>query len=205
MADTAPDRDGLQLDLLRVSLGPILPDWPAGLQMRAQLQGDVVTRAELSWLDAGEDVGSDERVALRPAALDHLGSLLSVAGWPTAARELRQARDGLASSDPRERAAGERRARRVLRRLRRSRTLAWSLRGIGQLTDPDGTTSDVVDRLLRWCDIADGVTETRFRVLSLDEAAPLLQGAEVAAARLVVASLELQRSVAHAEPEAVRA
>jgi hypothetical protein len=46
MADRAEDRDGLKLDQLHVPLGPLLPDWPAGLVARLTLQGDVVQHAE---------------------------------------------------------------------------------------------------------------------------------------------------------------
>ena len=206
MAETAPDRDGLSLDVLRVSLGPVLPDWLTGLLLRAELQGDVLTGAELSWLDAGDDAAADEGADPRRAALDHLASLLAVAGWSTAARDARRARDGLASTDPDERRAAEQGAQRVIRRVRRSRPLAWSLRGIGCLADPDGTTSDVLDRLRRWCEVAaDGAAGSGLGVLPLDVVANVLRGAEVAAARLIVASVELQRSLSPAEPEVVGA
>ena len=46
MADRGEDRDGLKLDQLHVPLGPVLPDWPAGLVVRVTLQGDVVQHAE---------------------------------------------------------------------------------------------------------------------------------------------------------------
>lgn len=42
MAERADDRDGLRLDRLHVPLGPVLPDWPSGLVLRLELQGDVV-------------------------------------------------------------------------------------------------------------------------------------------------------------------
>ncbi|MFW6204950.1 MAG: hypothetical protein ACOC96_08245, partial [Actinomycetota bacterium] len=45
MAETAPDRDGLSLDVLHVSLGPLLPWWPGGLQLELSIQGDVVQEA----------------------------------------------------------------------------------------------------------------------------------------------------------------
>ncbi|MDN5750212.1 MAG: hypothetical protein L0H64_17155, partial [Pseudonocardia sp.] len=47
MADRAPDRDGLTLDQLHLSLGPVLADWPAGLAVRLTLQGDVVQSAQV--------------------------------------------------------------------------------------------------------------------------------------------------------------
>ena len=207
MAGTAPDRDGLALDVLRVSLGPVLPGWPTGLLLRADLQGDVLTGAQLSWLDANEPADVDPGADPRRTALDHLASLLSVAGWLTAARDARRARDGLASPDSAERAAAERRAERVVRRVRRSRALAWSLRGIGHLQGPDrDTDGDVLDRLRRWCDAAsDTAAVSRPGELPLDVVATLVLGSELAAARLIVASAGIQRSVAPTEAEVVGA
>ena len=207
MAETAPDRDGLALDVLRVSFGPVLPGWPTGLLLRADLQGDVLIGAELSWLDAGDHAGADPGADPRRTALDHLASLLSVAGWPTAARDARRARDGLASADSAERAAAERRVERVVRQVRRSRALAWSLRGIGGLDGPDGgTDTDVLDRMRRWCDAASvDAAASAPSGLPPDEVARTLHGAEVAAARLIVASVEIQRSVAPAQAEVVGA
>jgi uncharacterized protein involved in copper resistance len=52
MAGTVPDRDGLRLDALQVSLGPVLTCWPTGLLLHGQLQGDVLSRVRLTWVDA---------------------------------------------------------------------------------------------------------------------------------------------------------
>jgi hypothetical protein len=51
MAMTEPDRDGLQLDVLKISLGPVLAGWPTGLVLRAELQGDILAGADLSWIE----------------------------------------------------------------------------------------------------------------------------------------------------------
>src|SRR6266851_3002499 len=53
MAGRGADRDGLRLDQLHVPLGPVLPDWPAGLVVHLTLQGDVVQRAEAQALGPG--------------------------------------------------------------------------------------------------------------------------------------------------------
>ena len=53
MADRGADRDGLTLDQLHVPLGPVLPDWPAGLVVHLTLQGDVVQHAEAQALGRG--------------------------------------------------------------------------------------------------------------------------------------------------------
>lgn len=48
MAELAPDRDGLRLDVLPVTLGPFFPRLPAGLVLDVQLAGDVVTGVEVA-------------------------------------------------------------------------------------------------------------------------------------------------------------
>ncbi len=41
------DRDGLEMDELSVSLGPVLPSWPAGLVLRCVLHGDLIADASV--------------------------------------------------------------------------------------------------------------------------------------------------------------
>lgn len=204
MADTAPDRDGLQLDSLQISLGPVLGGWPIGLLLTGRLQGDVLTDVSLRWMDA--DHGMNEPLhdggATRAAALDQLVRLLEVAGWSTAARDARRARDRLRSDDPAHVEAGRRLAGQVARRVSCSRTLAWSLRGLGAVdgSDPGGIHGDVLDRVRRWCAIAAGDGSVPPHEPPLDAVAAVLEGAELAAARLVVASLPLLHPVARREP-----
>jgi hypothetical protein len=209
MADTAPDRDGLQLDALAVALGPVLPGWPTGLLLRGKLQGDVLTDVSLSWVDAAHPVAahpvdghpvdghhSDGGTA-RLEALDHLARFLDVAGWPVAARDARRARNGLRDADPDRVDAGRRRAVHLAHRVRRSRTLAWSVRGIGavEATGVQPFRGDVLDRIRWWCEVAAGAEPPvdALPELPLERVAELLEGAELAAARLVVASLRLTR------------
>ncbi|MBJ7451269.1 MAG: hypothetical protein JHC71_04180 [Blastococcus sp.] len=69
--------------------------------------------------------------------------------------------------------------------------------------------SDVLDRVRRWCDVASGgdvrtPTSPTSRT-SLDEVAAVLEGTELGTARLIVASVALDRSTAAAEPEEARA
>ncbi|WP_214367996.1 hypothetical protein [Pseudonocardia sp. H11422] len=197
MADLGEDRDGLALDRLHVPLGPVLPDWPAGLVLRVVLQGDVVQQAEVEVLAADQAVdrpfwhGPDER-RLASRELDALGRLLSVAGWPDAALRARRLRDDLLAGVPADRLIAA--AATLERRVRRSRTLRWLLRGI----DAGGV------EVSTWL-------ERRFDVVSaalarlVDPALPrpnpappvdpaqlpdLLIGLELAAARLVVAALD---------------
>lgn len=42
MAETAPDRDGLKLDQLRVRIGPFTTPLPVGLTLALKLQGDII-------------------------------------------------------------------------------------------------------------------------------------------------------------------
>jgi hypothetical protein len=209
MADTAPDRDGLQLDALAVALGPVLPGWPTGLLLRGKLQGDVLTDVSLSWVDAAHLVAAHPVAAppvdghhsdggtARLEALDHLARFLDVAGWPVAARDARRARSGLRDADPDRVDTGRRRAVQLARRVRRSRTLAWSVRGIGAVkaTGAQPFRGDVLDRIRWWCELAAGAEPQvdPLPELPLERVAELLEGAELAAARLVVASLRLTR------------
>jgi hypothetical protein len=140
MADRAPDRDGLQLDVLQVPLGPVLADWPAGLVVTLAVQGDVVQKADVRLLGSAVrqqmpfwDAGDDDRGRRFAAAhLDSLGRLLGVVGWQAQAWRARRLRDG---------ALGDVSAQRLRaglavldRRMRRSWTLRWATDGLGVLT-----------------------------------------------------------------------
>ncbi|MER8256886.1 hypothetical protein [Streptomyces albidoflavus] len=242
LADRADDRDGLRLDRLHVPFGPVLPDWPAGLVVRLALQGDVVqevTGVELVpaapeprpafWDEpwrraaAGAPVTRGEAARRRCAAhLDSLGRLLAVADWPDAATRARRLRDAALADAPAAELAYP--ARRLHRRVGRSRTLRWLTSGIGVLPreralaagvggpalEADG---DVWRRTVQW--LAEAVRAAEAcedprplppddpygprgeltgeqppsRAL-LDVLPSLLHGAELAAARLTLASLD---------------
>ena len=47
MAELAPDRDGLRLDLVPLRVGPFFPRFPAGLTLEAKLAGDVIVEASI--------------------------------------------------------------------------------------------------------------------------------------------------------------
>lgn len=203
MADRADDRDRLKLDRLAVPLGPVLPAWPAGLLVRTTLQGDVIQDADVEAV-RGPARGTApfwDTVSLdgaRGAArrLDSCARLLSVAGWKEAAVAACRLRDELlAGRDVDGRLA------RWARRVRRSRTLRWSLSGLGRL-DHAALGGDTADRLYRWLDEATGsapaTAEDPDEILAL--LPDLLVGAELAAARLIIAGLDpdLERTrVAH--------
>jgi hypothetical protein len=155
MADRAADRDGLTLDVLRVPLGPVLADWPAGLQVVMTLQGDVVQGAEVEVVGTGEGVAfwdepwlaaregrtvTSGAAARRLAAahLDSVGRLLGVAGWPSAAARAGRLRDDVLAGRPAARLTASYGA--FARRIGRSRLLRWMIRDFGVIDDA------VVDR-----------------------------------------------------------
>ncbi|MDY6998572.1 MAG: hypothetical protein SW019_18395, partial [Actinomycetota bacterium] len=155
LAEGAEDRDGLEMDVLHIRLGPILPYWPGGLVLHCTLHGDVIAEAHAAWLDAEHlsvPAGPDIPAARQ---CDHLRDLLALAGVPREAERARRARDAiLAGAEP-----GQ--VRPLLddleRGVRRGRMLRWSLRGLGSLAEndlhhrgePAGWAGDVYDRLLR--------------------------------------------------------
>jgi len=127
-----------------VPLGPLLPDWPAGLIAHTTLQGDVIQAARVQvlgsgepsyweesvrWAAAGHPITSGAAARVRVAGyLDSLTRFLAVTGWPDAAGRARWLRDDAlagASAD----ALGPR-FRRAARQLRRSRTLRWLTTGL---------------------------------------------------------------------------
>ncbi|MBB5494525.1 hypothetical protein [Nocardiopsis metallicus] len=216
MADRGEDRDGLKLDQLHIALGPAMPDWPAGLSLRLTLQGDVVQEAQTSivggspttvpfWNPPLPDTDSPpDRALFRAAhALDSLQRFLAVSGWPTAVtgRRLRDAllEGGGPTGDVR------REALRWLRRVRRSRMLRWSTDGLGRVTDraPRVLRGDTTDRWSRWIDTveetltgphgsgapADASWEQAAHA-ALELLPSLVVGQELAAARLIMASLD---------------
>lgn len=140
MAGMGPDRDGLMLEVLHLPLGPVLPDWPAGLVVDTVVQGDVVQQAQTRLLGpAGAPGmpfwhGAERRAA---AQLDSLARLLAVAGWEAAAVGARGIRDDLLDGAPAEQVRPAFDGLR--RRLQRSRALRWATDGLGVL-DSDAAT-----------------------------------------------------------------
>ncbi len=162
MAGRGDDRDGLKLDQLHVALGPVLPDWPAGLVLRLVLQGDIAQSSELEvmgengggsfWMRAAADATVEARFGAAAAA-DSLQRLLAVAGWQSAALTGRWLRDELLSSEPD--APSHPRFVRWIRRVRRSRALRWSTNGLGivDASEPhEELRGDATARWIRWTD-----------------------------------------------------
>lgn len=212
LAEGGEDRDGLEMDVLQVRFGPVLAHWPAGLVLRCSLQGDVIVEARAELVDGrarrqeGEVVGPARRI-------DNIASLLALAGWDDAAAEARRIRDTVLESV--DGPVGPE-FERLRRRVRRSWTLRWSLRGVRRLSDEDvrarGLPADAVgdtyDRLIGMLDravagIAEnaaGSTGSRTndagRTLSTDHLTHLVTGLDLATARLVLASLDIHELLA---------
>jgi hypothetical protein len=183
------ERDGLALDVLPVTLGPLLPDWPPGLAVETTLSGDVVVTASARLEAAGEPGTAPPTRALAAA---RLADLLAVSGWDAAAEAVRAVRDALA--DGREpRASG----RRWLRRVARSRTLAWLLAGTpapgrgGPDGDGRSRPAAAVGQARAWARAAlgEGAEARAARPVPVEDVGPMLVGLDLAAARVCVAAL----------------
>ncbi len=205
LAGSGEDRDGLEMDVLHVPLGPVLPHWPAGLVVRCALQGDVITEATAELLDdvttqaTGRIVMQQQAPsAVRARRLDNVVGLLALAGWDDAASQARLTRDAVladGTDDSRSVAA----LARLDRRIRRSRILRWSLRGIRPLDAADlqrqglpaSFLGDTYDRLVR---MVDGLkTDAASGPVSPHQLPGLITGLDLATARLVLASLDLHQ------------
>jgi len=203
LAGGGEDRDGLEMDVLHLPLGPVLPFWPAGLVLRCSLQGDVVVDAEASVVDGAGAGGPGPGPA--PAAVvwcDQVMALLALAGVEGAAACARRARDALLHGD---RGAARAAAERLHRTIRRSRLLRWSLRGVLPLDPsalehhglPRHCLGDAHDRLLSRVERIRAEAGGAVPVPVEDGAVPwavlpeLVTGLELASVRLAVASLGL--------------
>ncbi|WP_019310384.1 hypothetical protein [Kocuria rhizophila] len=203
LAGGGEDRDGLEMDVLHLPLGPVLPFWPAGLVLRCSLQGDVVVDAEASVVDGAGAGGPGPGPA--PAAVvwcDQVVALLALAGAEDAASGARRARDALLHGDQ---GAARAAAERLHRTIRRSRLLRWSLRGVLPLDPSDleqhglprRCLGDAHDRLLARVERIRAEAGGAEPAPVEDAAVPwavlpeLVTGLELGSVRLAVASLDL--------------
>ncbi|VAZ91882.1 hypothetical protein LAUMK4_01935 [Mycobacterium persicum] len=207
LAEGGQDRDGLEMDVLHLRLGPVLAHWPAGLVLGCSLQGDVIVDAQ-AWVvdhehrhDYPAYPAREHECAARQC--DHIKDLLALTGWSRAAGMARQARDVLLGGSD----VG--RAQEQLGKLdgvvRRSRVLRWSLRDPTPLTAEDlerhrlpaALSGDTYHRLLTRIDLTrtllrEPLPANAFRpdLTSISDSLPhLVRGLDIAAARLVIASL----------------
>jgi len=211
------DRDGLEMDVLPVRLGPVLPAWPAGLVLSVVLAGDLITDCHADTVDARAENPLPPQLSQREdaaLAVDRIGPLLLLAGAGRAERRLRRVRDALL--DGIEIPWCTALLRRLTDRLSRSRSLRWSLRGLGRIdqvalqeTDcPLGWSGDVLDRLHRrlaglsglLAELSspavpgyrlEGPSMTR---AGLDLVCDAVRGLDLGAARLVIASFDIDLS-----------
>ena len=207
LAGGGEDRDGLEMDVLTVRLGPVLPHWPAGLVLRCLLQGDVIATADAEFVGPARslDTPPDSRVR----SMDNVVSVLALAGWDDAAAQARRVRDAVLEHGWSDMAnAGLHRLR---RKVRRSWLLRWSLRGIAQLRVaevhhcglPSDAVGDTHDRLIRMLDRAGSdAGHDQQRAYSIEPLARAITGLDLATARLVVASLDAHElRTAHSKSE----
>ncbi len=185
LAGGADDRDGLEMDVLEVRLGPVLRHWPAGLVLTLTLAGDVITTAEAATL-TGQPPEPEAVVGPAGAArlLDAAADVLTLAGHRAATR-VRELRDrSLAGDEPPSRLVAE--VRTHADRVRRSRTLRWLWRDL-----------DVQPRVQELLEDAATLLEGRVtaRAARREDAqraaerlADRLVGCELATARLLVSS-----------------
>ena len=186
-ASRGPDRDGLQLDVLTLQVGPALPDWPAGLVLRLAIQGDVVQHGE-GWVHARDTTAQVTPSPTNPVAehLDVAATVLRLAGDARRAAQIeRVLQDALVGAD----VSGCVQA--LVRDVRRSRLLRWQLAGVG-VAGPDvgadaPAGSDAWDRLLLRLAAAQAGHPCAAPP-SPTQLVKLVVGAEVADARLAVAS-----------------
>lgn len=167
MADRDDDRDGLRLDVLHLSWGPVLPHWPAGLVLETVLAGDVLRQVRVRLLDPRPEPAADGRTE----ALDDLAHLLAAAGWDSMAVRLSRCQD---HPVPAELTA-------LTRRIERSRLLRWSLRllpGPGG-SDLPGHLGELLERARH------GGPRPQANTVQLEQA---LVGLELGAARPVIAA-----------------
>ncbi|MFG2058721.1 hypothetical protein ACGFI9_32330 [Micromonospora sp. NPDC048930] len=217
LASGGEDRDGLEMDLLHLRLGPLLAYWPAGLVLRCTLQGDVIVDAETSLIAADNPTAAGEPRHLREdrrrfaaRRCDNAASLLKLAGWDDAASRARRIRDTLLFTDDSDGPAAE--LHRLRRMVGRSWWLRWSLRRVGPLDaqdlarrgSPATVTGDVRDRLLAMLDraansIAGQQPTGPLLGVPVDAIPDLVRGWDLATARLIVASLDLDPLAADRE------
>lgn len=205
LAQGGPDRDGLEMDVLHLTLGPILAYWPAGLAMNCTLQGDVVVDSDASIVDG--HTSPVPAPGLSPAMrCDNVMSLLALAGADDLAARARQTRDHLLRGDHSEAHDG---LERLHRAIRRSWLLRGSLRRVLVLDHlecqryglPASCRGDAYDRMLRTLTriqvAVDGGGPTVDDDVSWQVLPDLVIGLELATLRLGVASVNLQPLPAH--------
>jgi hypothetical protein len=219
LAGGGDDRDGLEMDVLTLPLGPVLSHWPAGLVVECVLQGDVIVSAEARILAAASASAEpktpivDEHRQRLIRLCDQAAQLLALAGWGSAAQSACRLRDAAAGGAVIADQAGA--IDRLRRRVERSVMLRWSLKGLtvdvangranAAAVPSTESSGDIRLRLIGWLSEATELADTgqfRMRPPTGAEAAQqtqdrlatlpeLLSGTDVGTARLLIAGLGL--------------
>ncbi|MBT1003897.1 hypothetical protein KIH31_14975 [Paenarthrobacter sp. DKR-5] len=202
LAGQEEDRDGLDLDVLHLPLGPVLPSWPAGLVLRCTIQGDVIFSATAELLEgtpAPDPLAADAR-AFIVHRTDLAGRVLRLAGSDAAAERMYRIRNAALAGEPLGDCRGPLMAE--LAALKRSVLLRRSLRGVGTIGADSfhaEAGTDAWARLTGWVEgavrAANGETDAAGVPASWPVQAALLEqlvaGEELSRVRLLVASLDL--------------
>ncbi len=206
LAGEGTDRDGLNLDVLKVPLGPYLPLWPAGMVLHCELQGDVVFGSTIDFPFGTPEPGPvsdpDERASL-VHQLDLAERLLRLAGAAASGTRTRRIRDaaldGAALDQCRSRVQAE------LVKVRKNWLLQRTLRGLGRIPSGSGIPAlegtDVWARLLGMFEAAAGQAPGTGHTAGtagppaagdlLKQLPDLVRGQELSVVRLIVASFDL--------------
>ncbi|MGN6687544.1 MAG: hypothetical protein ACTHK1_08400 [Actinomycetales bacterium] len=189
LAGGAEDRDGLEMDVLHLPLGPVLPAWPAGLVLRCTVSGDVVIEAEAEVLPAAAPAPAGEGLVhgSPPERLDRAARLLLLAGWGDAAVAAARLRDQLLEAP--DSTAGVFALERLMRRVGRSRLLRWSVSGRGRASDADAYAHLL--EVLRGARAALAGSGTSLSPTPLDRLPELVTGRQLSSVRLLVAATEV--------------
>lgn len=215
LAEGGPDRDGLDLDVLHVSLGPVLRHWPAGLVVHCSLQGDVITEAswdvlagslaehaespahEAAGAIRGEGSGGE---GLRPFCAehcDHAATLLALLGCDGLSNRAVRVRDLVLEGVAVAEVVAE--LDRLAHRVGRSWLLRWSLKDVpGVFERLEALLEEA--RMALQSDTGGNHESERFTVgdasTRLHQLPGMITGLDLAAARLVIASLGLNTTAA---------
>lgn len=199
LASGEDDRDGLEMDVLHLQLGPVLPFWPSAIIAGCTLHGDVITQVEIRHSAMNEPSTRAESAADRAVYRLHcVTQLLALTGAENLAALARGCRDRAADGETPD-------LRTLQRRVERSRLLRWCLRDVGVIEEPaarahgwpSAWVGDAYDRLRR---LLEEPTAAGLSVAAVAAALPdILAGAELASARLTVASLLSHPAVAGAQ------
>ncbi len=206
LAGEGTDRDGLDLDVLKVPLGPYLPYWPAGLVLHCELQGDVVFGSTVDvpfGAPEPEPASAPDEHASLVHQLDLTERLLRLAGAAASATRTRRIRDaaldGVALDQCRSRVQAEQ------ARVRKDWLLRRTLRGLGHIPPGSGIPAlegtDVWARLLGMFEAAAGQAPGTGHTASpagppaagdlMKNLPDLVRGQELSVVRLIVASFDL--------------